>query len=207
MTLKSRFYDLYASRHYDRELADITDAARARAVEILDIAPGATVLDLGSGTGLNLPHLVAAVGPSGQVIAVDASAKMLAQARERADAEGIADTVTFVHGDARQLGALVAEVTDDELDGLFVTLFLSVVPDWRAVFDDAFALVRPGGRCVLMDTYWPSPSWRQRWVSWRFAADPTRPGYEALKAGVDDFHNESFPPETDTFYIASGTKR
>lgn len=58
---------------------------RASAIELLDLQPGDTVVDLGCGTGANLVALADAVGEAGRVIGVDLSSKMLAQARRRAN--------------------------------------------------------------------------------------------------------------------------
>jgi ubiquinone/menaquinone biosynthesis C-methylase UbiE len=57
-------------------------------VAALEIAPGMTVTDLGTGTGYMLPHLVRAVGSDGVVIAQDIEPSMLAWVRERAAKEG-----------------------------------------------------------------------------------------------------------------------
>ncbi len=67
---------------------------------------------------------------------------------------------------------------------------------------------RPGGRCAMMDTYWPKPPHRLWLMSWSYAADPKRPGFELLRATCDDFSLEHFPPDVEHgFYLASGTKR
>ncbi len=70
-----RRYDLIA-RRYDTVSLErwLYAAPRARALDLLGAHPGDTVLDLGCGTGLNFPRLIAMVGPGGQVIGVDASA-------------------------------------------------------------------------------------------------------------------------------------
>ena len=207
MTLKSKLYDLNIARRYDAELAEATRSARLQCVPLLRLNPGDAVLDLGCGTGLNQPYLAQAVGAQGKVVGVDASPKMLAQAEARARDLGYAERLTLIEADARRLPQLAADhEVLRELNGLLITLFLSVVPDWESVFADAFALLGDGGRCVIMDTYWRPPlTWQQRWMCWRYAAHPGRPGFRGLQPAAD-FEMENFPPDTWVFYIASGSK-
>lgn len=208
MTLKSRIYDLIVAKRYDDELEELTLAARQLCVDKLRLQPGSLVLDLGCGTGLNLPHVVRALGAEGRVIGVDASQKMLEQAAERLRREGVEDRVTLVQGDARKLDELLAPVLQGaKLDALLITLFFSVVPAWREVFAKAYELLATGGRCAIMDTYWPKPSWRQLLLSWRYIADPTRAGFEPLQQASADFQMENFPPDAaEALYIAVGTR-
>lgn len=71
---------------------------RKRAVASMGLSPGETVIDMGTGTGANLPHLREAVGPTGAVVGIDASAGMIAKARERIDRHGW-ENVHLVRGD------------------------------------------------------------------------------------------------------------
>ncbi len=207
MTFKSWLYDRFIAHRYDSELEEITEAARGRCVAELAMSAGATVLDLGCGTGLNHPYLIRAIGPTGSIIAVDASAQMLTAARARAARGGYAAQVQFVRGDARRLrDLLVQQGADRPIDGLLITLFFSVVPSWREVFAQAFDALRAGGRCAIMDTYWQRPSLRLWMMSLRYAADPTRRGFEPLEREAGDFRLEYFPPDSGAFFIASGTK-
>ena len=73
---------------------------RHRVVEALELRSGETVVDLGCGTGANLPYLVEAVGPTGRVIGVDLSPGMLAQAHERLNETGW-QNVELVEADIR----------------------------------------------------------------------------------------------------------
>ena len=203
MTIKSFLYDHFISGRYDRELAEVTDDFRKILFERMAIPPGATVLDLGCGTGLNQPHLAAAVGPEGKIIGLDASSQMLEQARERAKQGGYADRLTLTQGDARALHTLV----DASPDAVVATLIFSVVPAWRDVFQKSYELLKPGGRYGIMDNYWPNPSLRLWFLSWTFAADAKRPGFEPLSRSADEFNLEYHPPDADVqFYIAYGTK-
>lgn len=56
--------------------------ARRRAVELLRLAPGATVVDIACGTGLNFPLIEERIGPAGALIGVDLTAAMLRRAPE-----------------------------------------------------------------------------------------------------------------------------
>ena len=203
MTLKSRFYDHFVADRYDGELAEVTEEFRQICIDRVGIAEGDTVLDLGCGTGLNQPHLAARVGPGGRIIGIDASEKMLSQARARAASVGYADNLQLIHGDLRNLAQLV----HGPVDAVVATLIFSVVPAWRDVFSASFELLKPGGRYGVMDNYWPNPSLRLWFLSWTFAADAKRPGFEPLEQSADDFVLEYHPPDADIqFYVAHGTK-
>ena len=80
----------------------IFPSARRRAVTALNLKAGDVVLEIGAGTGRNLPYLVDAVGPNGTVIAVDASEGMLAQARKLIERHDWAN-VQLLRQDAAQL--------------------------------------------------------------------------------------------------------
>ncbi|MGB3829744.1 MAG: methyltransferase domain-containing protein [Ornithinimicrobium sp.] len=73
-----------------------------RAVDLLDLHAGDTVVDLGCGTGINLPVLADAVGEHGHVIGIDLSAGMLEQARRRADRHNLSQ-VTLIQEDIRSV--------------------------------------------------------------------------------------------------------
>ncbi len=75
--LGARFYDVLSGER------SVYRAGRLRGIAALDLRPGARVLDVGCGTGLNLAPLLGRVGPAGRVVGVDRSDKMLAQTRAR----------------------------------------------------------------------------------------------------------------------------
>lgn len=68
--------------------AQRTMPLRRRVIALLGLAPGDTVLDVACGTGLSLPLLREAVGPSGRVIGIEVSPEMIALARDRVAAAG-----------------------------------------------------------------------------------------------------------------------
>ncbi|MGN6586428.1 MAG: class I SAM-dependent methyltransferase, partial [Solirubrobacterales bacterium] len=81
----ARFYKVFEPLYL------IFPVARRKAVAALGLKSGDTVLEVGAGTGRNFPYLVEAVGPSGSVIGVDASAGMLREARRLVERHGWAN--------------------------------------------------------------------------------------------------------------------
>ena len=80
---RHEFFDQQAA-DWDRDRpADLADRL-ARVVEVTGVCSGQRVLDVGSGTGILIPHLVEAVGPGGPVIAVDFAIKMLVESKAKA---------------------------------------------------------------------------------------------------------------------------
>ncbi len=95
---------------------------RLRAVEHLGLTAGDKVLDVGCGTGRNLCHLVATVGPSGRVYAVDYSEAMLTRAKKLCDQRGW-HNIALLHDDAVQLNL------PEMVDGVLFSLCYSVMPN------------------------------------------------------------------------------
>ena len=118
--------------------------ARRKAVAALDLKPGDTVLEIGAGTGRNFPYLVEAVGPNGTVIAVDASAGMLAEARKLIERNGWSN-VELLQRDATQLQL------DRDVDGVLFSLSYSALPEPRPALARAWERLRLSGRAVVMD--------------------------------------------------------
>jgi ubiquinone/menaquinone biosynthesis C-methylase UbiE len=126
----------------------ILPTARRKAVAALDLKPGNAVLEIGAGTGRNLPYLVEAVGPSGTVIAVDVSEGMLSEARKLVERHGWSN-VQLLAQDAAQLQV------DRELDAVLFSLSYSVLPEPRPALARAWERMRPESRVVVMDAGLP----------------------------------------------------
>jgi ubiquinone/menaquinone biosynthesis C-methylase UbiE len=118
--------------------------ARRKATVALNLKPGDVVLEIGAGTGRNFPYLLEAVGPTGTVIGVDASAGMLAEARKLVEREGWSN-VQLLRQDAAEL-----ELGRD-VDGVLFSLSYSALPEPRPALALAWQRLRAGGRVVVMD--------------------------------------------------------
>ncbi|HTB50401.1 MAG TPA: cytochrome P450 [Solirubrobacteraceae bacterium] len=128
--------------------------ARRKAVAALNLKAGDTVLEIGAGTGRNLPYLVDAVGPSGTVIAVDAAEGMLAEARKLTERHGWSN-VQLIRQDAAQLQL------DGNVDAVLFSLSYSVIPEPGPALARAWKLLCPSSRLVVMDMGLTDPRHRR----------------------------------------------
>lgn len=131
--------------------------AAVAALRARGLAPGDAVLDLGCGTGLNLPLLLDAVGPTGTVVALDASPAMLARAASRVTANGWTG-VHLLLADATAVApdALTAALGGRRFDAVLSTYALSLMPARRQAWAAAVAASRPGARLAVVDMARPT---------------------------------------------------
>jgi len=109
------------------------------------LAPGETVVDLGSGAGNDAFIAARAVGDAGHVIGVDMTPEMIAKANANAQTLG-ARNVEFRLGEIESL-----PVGDGEADVVISNCVLNLVPDKRAAFAEIARILRPGGRFSVSD--------------------------------------------------------
>jgi len=121
----------------------------ARTMELLALAPGAAVLELGCGTGVFLPLLARAVGPAGRVVGLDHAPTFVAAARERVAAAGLAAAVAVEEGDAYRL-----PFPDASFDAAHCERVLMHLDDPDAALRELRRVVRPGGRVVAVEPDW-----------------------------------------------------
>jgi ubiquinone/menaquinone biosynthesis C-methylase UbiE len=144
--VSSRFYPLpgYPQR-----------AQRLRVIQALGLGPGASVIDIACGTGLNFPLIEEAIGPAGRIVGVDLTDAMLARAQDRIETNGWSN-ISLVQADAADFDF------PSEVGAILSTYALTQVPECAQIIARGAAALSAGGRWAVLDLKMPdnTPRWQ-----------------------------------------------
>ncbi len=154
---------------------------------IAGLKPGEAVLDIGSGAGIDAFYAARRVGPAGKVIGLDMTPAMIERARRSAEAAGLSQA-EFRLGNAEAM-----PIEDGTVDVVLSNCVINLVEDKGRVFEEAYRVLRDGGRLSISDMVTDGPlptSFRSDPAAWAGCVHGALPEAEYLdlvqQAGFKD---------------------
>ena len=166
-------YDAAADRYDDAALGFWARTGE-RTIERIGLGPGMSVLDVACGSGASALPAAKRVGPTGSVIGIDLSERLLELGRDKARRAGF-EQLEFRLADMTATG-----LPDAAFDTVVCVFGISFAPDMEAQVAELWRMVKPGGRLAI--TTWGPRLWSPMYETWRDIVRAERPDI------VRDFH-------------------